>query len=224
MRLKNTLPIDTYYQDKAMKESDEFLVYRFSRGPVAQRHYGDLLHAFMDSGLAPPNLAQDITSGNDGQLWAHLWEAMLYRYLSGLSFTFRRNGVRKSGQRGPDFGIIHEGQTVWIQAVTPSPEGVPEEWLASPTRGKSRVKTMPHEQMLLRWISVLKDKRDVLARYADKKIIAATDCTVIAVNSCRLSDFPGDDHGISQLPFAVEAVFPSRPLSGSNHTRWPSRG
>jgi hypothetical protein len=196
-----------------MKKIEEFLRRRFPQGPVAQSHYSDLLRAFMDSGLAPPNLAQDVLSGNDGQLSVHLWEAMLYRYLSDLGFTFRRDGVRKSGQHGPDFGIIHEGQTIWIEAVAPSPEGVPEEWLAPPTRGEFKVKTKPHEQMLLRWTSVLRDKRDVLARYVDKKIIAATDCTVIAVNSCRLSDFPGDDNGISQLPFAVEAVFPVGPLA-----------
>jgi hypothetical protein len=93
-------------------------------------------------------------SGDDGQLWAHLWEALLYRYLSDLRFTFRRDGVRKSGQHGPDFGIMHEGKTIWIEAVTPSPEGVPEEWLALPVRGEFKVKTLPHEQMLLRWTDI----------------------------------------------------------------------
>jgi type I restriction enzyme S subunit len=52
-----------------------------------------------------------------------------------------------------------------------------------------------------------------LESYAEKKIIASADCTVIAVNGSRLSDFAVGDLGISQLPFAVEAVFPIGPLA-----------
>ena len=43
--------------------------------------------------------------------------------------------------------------------------------------------------------------------------ISSTECAVIAVNSCRLSDFAFEDLGISQLPFAVEAVFPVGPIA-----------
>jgi len=67
--------------------------------------------------------------------------------------------------------------------------------------------------MLLRWTSVLKDKRDKLACYAETNVVGFNHCSVIAVNSCRLSDFAVDDLGISQLPFAVEAVFPVGPLA-----------
>jgi hypothetical protein len=176
-------------------------------------HLSELLSTYKDSGLVPPNLVGEITSGDDGKLWAHVWEALLYRDLVACGYEIRRDRVRKSGQHGPDFGIVHDGQTIWIEAITPSPEGIPQEWLDPPKRGECKVRTKPHEQMLLRWTSALKDKRDKLKCYVEKNIIAPTDCTVIAVNSCRLSEFATDDLGISQLPFAIEAVFPVGPIA-----------
>jgi hypothetical protein len=191
----------------------EYLMRRFQDNKTARDHFGDLLSAYEASGLAPPNLAGEIASGEDGKLYAHLWEAMIYRHLSHCGFAFTQGRVTKSGQRGPDFGITYYDQPIWIEAVVPSPEGIPQEWLDPPKRGDFRTKTMPHEQMLLRWTSALKDKRDKLRRYAETGVIAPTDCTIIAVNSCRLADFVFDDHGISQMPFALEAVFPIGPIA-----------
>jgi hypothetical protein len=196
-----------------MSRITEFLVCRFPEHRVMPGHLSELLSTYKDSGLAPPNLVGEITSGDDGKLWAHVWEALLYRHLLACGYEFRRGRVRKSGQHGPDFGIVHDGQTIWIEAITPSPEGIPQEWLDPPKRGECKVRTKPHEQMLLRWTSALKDKRDKLKCSVEKNIIAPTDCTVIAVNSCRLSDFATDDLGISQLPFAIEAVFPVGPIA-----------
>jgi hypothetical protein len=195
-----------------MSRITDFLAQRFPENRIAQGHYGELLSTYESSGLAPPNLVEALTSSDDGKFWAHVWEAILYRHLSCLGFTFHGR-VTKSGQLGPDFGIVHEEKTIWIEAVTPSPEGIPQNYLEPPKRGEINARTKPHEQMLLRWTSVLKDKRDKLESYVQKKIITATDCTVIAVNSCRLQDFAVDDLGISQLPFAVETVFPIGPIA-----------
>lgn len=172
-------------------------------------HLAELLVAFDNSGLASPHLADEVMSGDDGKLWSRVWEAILYRHLSNLGFEFRCDCI----QHGPDFGINYKGQTIWIEAVTPATEGIPSDYLTPPGKGEVKVKTKPHEQMLLRWTSVLKDKRDKLACYIEQNIIAATDCTIIAVNSCRLQDYACDDLGISQLPFAVEAVFPIGPIA-----------
>jgi type I restriction enzyme S subunit len=191
----------------------DFLARRFPQNSVAPDYFGDLLSTYKDSGLAPPNLVTEITSGDDGKLWAHVWEALLYHHLLACGYDFRRDRVRKSGQHGPDFGIVHNGQTIWIEAITPSPEGIPQDWLDPPKQGECKVRTKPHEQMLLRWTSALKAKRDKLKCYLEQDIIAPTDCTVIAVNSCRLSDFAVEDLGISQLPFAIEAVFPIGPIA-----------
>jgi len=191
----------------------DFLERRFPQNQIAPSHFGQLLSTYQCSGLAPPNLVQEVIGGGDGKFWSHIWETMLYRHFSNLGFTFRLDRVKKAGQLGPDFGLVHKGNTIWIEAVTPSPEGIPPDYLEPVRRGEVKVRTMPHEQMLLRWTSVVKDKRDKLQRYIDKKIILATDCTIIAVNGCRLSDFAVDDLGISQLPFAVEAVFPVGPIA-----------
>lgn len=195
-----------------VSRTTDFLARRFPQNRTAQSHFEELLSAYQRSGLAPPNLADEVTGGEDGKFWAHVWEAMLYRHLAALGFRFRHDRVKKAGQLGPDFGILHEEKTIWIEAVTPSPEGIPSEYLEPPRVGEVRLRTKPHEEMLLRWTAVLKDKRDKLARYVERDIITTADCTIIAINSCRLSDFPGDDLGISQLPFAVEAVFPVGPL------------
>lgn len=155
----------------------------------------------------------EVASGDDGKLWAHVWEAMLYRYLSNLGFELQTAGVTKAGQRGPDFGIMHHGLRIWIEAVTPTPIGIPRDYLEPPKKGVVRLRRVPQDERLLRWTSVLRDKREKLEYYRTQNIINATDCTVIAVNSCRLQDFAINDLGSSGLPFAVEAVFPIGPIA-----------
>lgn len=185
-----------------------FLKQRFPENTVMSDHVVGLLDDYERSGLAPPHMLEEVTSGEEGKLWAHIWEAMLYRHLSERGFEFRESRVRKSGQLGPDFGILRSGHTVWIEAVVPAPAGILAEWLEPPRIGEFRPRSMPHEAMLLRWTSAIKDKRDKIATYIERGIVLSGDAVAIAVNSCRLADFVADDHGISQLPFAVEAVFP----------------
>jgi hypothetical protein len=188
------------------------LTRRLPESPTGRPHWEGLLLQYGDSGLAPPHLLAEIISGDDHKFWTNVWEAMLYRHLSSLGFDVRGN-VKKAGQRGPDFRIEHQGRTIWIEAVTPEPKGLPKEWVEPPKMGEVRVRSMPHEAMLLRWTSVLKDKRDKLEADADAGIIADGDCTIVAVNCCCLRDIATDDLGISQLPFAVEAAFPIGPLA-----------
>jgi hypothetical protein len=84
--------------------------------PEFSSHYIDLLGEYLDSGSAPPHVETEIMTGDRG-LYAHVWEAMLYRHLRLLGFGFCQGNVRRAGQRGPDFGIVHEGQTIWIEAI-----------------------------------------------------------------------------------------------------------
>jgi hypothetical protein len=70
----------------------------------------------------------------------------------------------------------------------------------------------PHEAILLRWTAAIKAKRDQFCRYIERGQIDRRAPTVIAVNSCRLSQFP-EEVGITRWPFAVEAVFPIGPIS-----------
>src|SRR5262245_41637952 len=184
---------------------------RFPESPTGRSHWEGLLLQYGDSGLAPPHFYAEISTGEDHKFWTNVWEAMLYHHLTSLGFEVRGN-VKKAGQRGPDFRIEHEGRTIWIEAVTPQPMGLPKEWIEPPKIGEAKFRSKPHEGMLLRWTSVLRDKRDKLEADADAGIIADGDCTIVAVNCCCLSDLAISDLGISQLPFAVEAAFPIGPL------------
>lgn len=196
-----------------MSKITNFLAERFPNNPIAPNHFGELLTDYQCSGLPPPNMVQELTKGGDRALWAHIWEAMLFRHLSALGVDLLPSRVKKSGQVGPDFGFVHEGRTIWIEAVVAAPEGIPAEHLRPPRRGEFKVGTVPNREKLLRWTAVLRDKRDKLQLYVERGIIAETDCTVVAVNGTRLWDFPGLDNGISQMPFAVEATFPVGPIA-----------
>lgn len=185
---------------------------RFPDSQPAQDHFGNLLAAYGDSGLAP-HLRREIKTGDEQKLWACVWEAMLYYHFANLGFQFRTDRVHASGQDGPDFGLFHDGRTIWVEAVVPKPEGLPSEWLDPSEPGKVSVRTMPSEELLLRWTSVLRDKNCQLKRRVKNKVVKPNEPYVVAINSCMLSHYPVEDHGISQLPFVVEAVFPIGPMA-----------
>jgi type I restriction enzyme S subunit len=148
----------------------EVLEKRFPNNTVAPAHFGGLLAAYEASGLAPPNMRQEVIAGERG-LRAHIWEAMLYRYFSELRFEFRRDMVLKAGQQGPDFGLLHGGRTIWVEAIVPAPEGIPTEYLRTPKVGEVILKTVPHQEKLLRWTAALKEKRQKFQRYVENGTI-----------------------------------------------------
>lgn len=137
--------------------------------------------------------------------------------------------MKKSGQEGPDFGFIHQGRRIWVEAITPGPVGIPPECLQPPPRNPSEVRAIkvPHEQKLLRWTAALKEKKNKIAEYLEKGVISETDCAVIAINSCRLQFFAFEDLGISGYPYAVEATLPigprAIPLSREGKTSGPAQ-
>lgn len=196
-----------------MSDIRKNLANQFPGNSTAQEHFGDLLIAYQDSGLAPPNLRQEMATGDEQKLWACIWEAMLYRHFANLGFEFRRDRTFASGQNGPDLGLIHKNNTIWIEAAVPKPEGLSSEWLDPSKPGEFRVLTMPHEEMLLRWTSVLRDKNGQLKRRLANNVVKGDEAYVVAIHSGRLSYFPAEDYGISQMPFVVEAVFPIGPIA-----------
>jgi type I restriction enzyme S subunit len=127
---------------------------------------------------------------------------MLYDHLRNLGFQ------PCSSEKGPDFRIVHQEQVIWIEAVTPSPEDIPPSYLKPPNKWQVTVGELPDEEPLLRWTAALSAKRARLQSYKKGGIIGENDCTIIAVNSCRLHDWRRNDCGSSGFPFAVEAVFP----------------
>jgi len=179
------------------------------------QHYADIFRPYLASGFAPPHALAEIMSSDDQKFWANFWEASLYWHFNRQNhFSLDNSHVKKSGQNGPDFKLRHGNLNVWIEAIAPSPTGIPADWLVSPKLGEvARAKTKPHEAILLRWTSELKQKREAFERYQENGTIAEKDCTVIAISSSMLHDFAFEDRGASRLPTAVEAVLPFGPLA-----------
>lgn len=185
---------------------------KFPRNEVAPKHYSELLVPYAESGLAPPHMISELETRDDGKFWSNVWEAMLYGHFKKLGFE-PKNYSQPSGQNGPDFCLDCQGRTLWVEAIVPSPEGIPADYLAPPVSGEIRVRTKPDRERVLRCTAAITDKKNKFAEYVSKGIVHADDYAVIALNICRLSDWDVDGAGISQLPLSMEAVFPVGPLA-----------
>lgn len=162
---------------------------------------------FVDRGLADPNFVSKLTSGEDSTFWACLSEALLADRLCNKTFPDR--GVVGEG---PDFLVLDGDRKVWIEVICPEPRGVSADWLAF----KEGVTDFPHENILLRWTAAIKEKSEKLIGntdgttngYLQTGVVASKEAYIIAVNGCQLRHGPFSAlFGISQFPFAAEAVF-----------------
>lgn len=167
---------------------------------------------FVNRGLADPKFVRELASGSNQKFWACISEALVADRLRDKIF-----GVRQRLGEGPDFLVMDGSRRVWIEVVCPEAAGVPTNWL-NPQSGV--VVNFPHEQILLRWTSAIKAKAEALIGRADHTqegylnsgVVALNDAYVIAVNGCQLRSGPFPSlFGISQFPFAAEAVFPIGP-------------
>lgn len=198
----------------AMNKIYKIIKKRFPLNTVATHHFGKILIAYQESGIAPPHLIAELETQDEGKFWSAIWESLLFWHFNSRGFKFRENMVKKSGQNGPDFGLLHNGKTIWVEAIVPAPVGIPPENLEPPCNIKRpKALSEPHEQMLLRWTHAIKTKKERVVEYIRDGIISEDDSIVIAVNSCRLQYFAFSETGISQFPYAVEATFPIGPLS-----------
>lgn len=163
-------------------------------------------------GRADPKFAAELASGSDQKFWACMSEAFIGDRLRDKQF-----GARDTQGEGPDFLVMDGARRIWIEVVCPEPANVPADWL-NPKLGA--VIDFPHEQILLRWTSAIKAKAEALIGSSNGKqegylksgLVEPADAYVIAVNGCQLRGgrFPAL-FGISQFPFAAEAVFPIGP-------------
>lgn len=185
-----------------MDRISTLLVARSPRGTKLHAFLLPILSSFLESGCADANYLTELESGDEGQFWSRVWEGILYRRFNDLGWRVSGNG------EGPDCHLETPAGKVLVEATVPSPDGLPSNWLEE----HDGVYSMPYEQMLLRWTSKIADKqRKHLEDTAAWRVSGKTPF-VIAVNSCRLARFP-EENGISQWPFAVEAVFPIGPLA-----------
>lgn len=166
---------------------------------------------FIASGLADSTFITELCSGDDTKFWSRLSEALIAAQLKyhGLSIDLSPR------DEGPDFLLIDNGRKIWIEVICPEPRGIPDGWLQAISH-KSEVFTVPHESILLRWTSAIKEKSEKLlgksdgnsSGYLANGIVSPDDAYVIAINGCQLHKpwFIGME-GISQFPYAAEAVF-----------------
>jgi hypothetical protein len=167
---------------------------------------------FVDSNLADPKFVKELTSGQSSKFWACISEALLAGRLRGKIFP-----DRTAIGEGPDFLIMDGDRKVWIEVICPEARNVPTDW----SNFEEGVTDFPHVDILLRWTAAIKEKSEKLIGnidgtvkgYLQTGVVASDDAYVIAVNGCQLRNGPFSALiGISQFPFAVEAVFPVGPL------------
>ncbi len=145
---------------------------------------------------------EQLTNTFEAQFWQRLWEIQLGSHL------FRLGYKTKSPAEGPDFRFDVDGLRVWVEAGSPEPKCIPDAWFAFPKTDVSTEYPSPDSEMLLRWTSMFRDKRCKFSDYAKKGIIGPRDACVIAINGGQLSGFWETPCGLSQMPWAVEIVFP----------------
>lgn len=167
---------------------------------------------FIDKKLADPKFMIELASASSAKFWSCISEALVAQKLSGKEF-----GARTIAGAGPDFLVMTGSRKIWIEVVCPEPVNIPDNWLNAPLK---QAINFPHNEILLRWTSAIKAKADVLIGSEDGKqkgylnsgLVSPNDAYVIAVNGCQLRSGPFSAlHGISQFPFAAEAVFPFGP-------------
>lgn len=206
-----------------MGRVEEYLAERYADNSEVRDCLTDLYHQYALWDLKDANFDQNFTDGRDEHFYSYLWEMLLARHFKNIGLDV------SSADEGPDFKIYHQGQTICVEAICPSPTGLPAEWLEAGPLGKVRVQNVPHEQMLLRWTAALKEKKEKLTGrierdgktgeqvlkpgYLERGVVGGDEPYVVAVSACRLG-LSGRllHYGISQLPFAVETAFPVGPI------------
>lgn len=186
---------------------------------IAVREYiAESCSRFIKSGLADPKFQSELAHESDQKFWSCVSEALVAGRLCDKKF-----GQRKTVGEGPDFLVLDGDRKVWIEVICPEPKNVPNDWL-NPKSGEAI--SFPHEEILLRWTSAIKAKVEILigregetsSGYIASGVVAPKDAYVIAVNGCRLRSGPFPAlMGISQFPFAAEAVFPIGPYQVKIH-------
>ncbi|MCH8998337.1 MAG: hypothetical protein IID48_08735 [Proteobacteria bacterium] len=206
-----------------MDHVEKFLAKRFSGNLRVRDCLTELYRQYAAWGLKDSKFDQDFTDGRDEHFYPYLWEMLLARHFKDIGLDI------SSADEGPDFKIDHQGQTIWVEAICPSPSGLPAEWLEPCPPGEIRVRDFPHQQMLLRWTAALKEKKEKLTGrierngdtgkqilrpgYLARGVVRENEPYVVAISACRLGYSSLDlHHGISQMPFAVEAAFPVGPI------------
>jgi hypothetical protein len=179
---------------------------QFPDAPHYRSYVSNLWKKYLSLGLPNGHFVSEICSGKMETVAQRVWEMMLAAHFDALGFAMT------SPNEGPDLRIGHDGHIIWIEAICPTPAGIPQDWMQPLSDGEFVVGDVPHNETLLRWTAAIKEKRDKLAEYQKKGVVRPEDSFVIAVNGGQLGRMPLNE-GISQMPYALEAVYPAGPIT-----------
>jgi hypothetical protein len=162
----------------------------------------DIYDRFKGDGLADKGFDSQLVGRSDEQFQQRLSELLLAQWLWEDGFTLSSSGV------GPDFKATKGNHSVWIELVTPAPTTDTLRAHARPLQaGESDIRTVPSEEIKLRWLSALSDKKKQMDRHIEAGIIGEDEPYIVAVNKRMLDRFNWDVKGISQHPLPVEIGF-----------------
>ncbi len=135
--------------------------------------------------------------------YARFWEMWLACEL--LNQGFILDPDRPS--EGPDFCILSDDKRIWIEAVAPRPGTGEDAVDFSEEEGG----WIPEPKIILRYQNAVIAKHEKLQGYLEKKIVKEGESYVIAVYGTGIPGAGWDD----PVPYAVQAVFPIGPLTGT---------
>jgi type I restriction enzyme S subunit len=147
-------------------------------------------HPFVDSDLADKSRQAYA---------AAFWELYLASALLNHGIRLVPRAKRSPAQQGPD--LLAEDPRVWIDATVPSPGDGPDAVMeARPGEARS----VPDDQIILRYRNAISAKIDQFARARDHGWIRPGDATVIAINGSRIPSARAE----ITIPRLVRAVLP----------------
>lgn len=191
------------------REVNACLDARFSAAPRVRAYYATIWREHYKAGLAGPHFVRELTRQSETTFRSRVWEMLLARHLRACG-----HAVTSLPQGEPDFRFMIGDLTVWVEAISPTPGAdLPRHWTTfDPANPGPAVGCVPNKEMLLRWTSAFKEKAERCREYRQKGVVGSADAFVIAIDGSQLSKFP-HTHGVSRLPFVVEAVFAIGPLA-----------
>lgn len=190
-----------------MSKVESFIQQRLSHNTyekaVAKRIINNY-HRFIESKLDDTIFANEIASGDNAKWHQRLWEVELACHLMDKGF------ILESEDYGPDLRTEIENQRIWIEAVSPKPIDIPDDYLKSQGKdGEPYIITYPANEVLLRVCWGIFQKYKKYKKYREKGLIRPEDGYIIAVDTSQLGAITV---GISGLPLAVEALIPAGPF------------
>jgi type I restriction enzyme S subunit len=181
-------------------------------GDLYKSELRSILLAFANSEQSDNNFVDEISNKQSRDAAFHIlisraWEATIWKILQAQDIVW--SAVRKTG-RCPDFSFILKDKPVYIEATAPKLSDIfmkmSKEYPLNPERSNLSLQA---------WTGAIVEKA---AKYRNDlfQTNAPHPAYVIAVNSCLLQDCEVlGGNGFSNLPRAVEAVFPIGPMTAT---------